>query len=133
MSERSRWWLVGALLLAIGLIQYGTLRPGQDWGGDFSMYVHHAKNLAEGIPYAETGYIYNVAYATVGPPTYPPVCPLLLAPVYALCGLNFEAMKLVMLASLVLFLLLVFLCFRREISFWHAAVIVAVCVYIAII
>ena len=124
MSDRSRRLFVVAVLAAIGLIHFWTLRPGHDWGGDFSMYVCHARNLAEGILYAETGYIYNPAYATIGPPTYPPVCPLLLMPAYMLYGLNFEVMKLVMLASLVCFLLLVFLSFRRELPFWHAMVIV---------
>lgn len=115
MNERLRPWLLVALILAtVGGIHLLTLRPGHDWGGDFSMYVHHAKNLVEGTPYAQTGYIYNPAYATIGPPTYPPGFPLILAPVYLVCGLNLEAMKLVMVASLVVFLLFVFLTFRRE-------------------
>ncbi|MEE9602443.1 MAG: hypothetical protein V3V75_03995 [Thermoguttaceae bacterium] len=113
------------LPLAMGLVQFWTLRPGQDWGGDFSMYMHHAKNLAEGHPYAETGYIYNRHYATNGPPTYPPVCPILLAPVYMLFGLSYEAMKMAMVASLVVFMLFIFLSFRRELPFCHAAIIVA--------
>ncbi len=119
---KKRWQTVLAtgLLLAIAAIHLGTLRRGHRWGDDFSHYVHHAKNLVEGIPYAETGYIYNPSYATIGPPCYPPLCPLLLAPVYALFGLNLEAMKLEMLASLVLFLGFVFLCLRRELPFPHA-------------
>jgi hypothetical protein len=125
MLDKSKCLLVVALLLAIGMIHFWTLRPGQDWGDDFSMYIHHAKNLAEGVPYGQTGYIYNPAYATIGPQTYPPVCPLLLTPVYAFCGLNFEVMKLVMLASLVFFLLFVFLSFRKELPFWYTLVIVA--------
>jgi len=125
MSKRLRpWFLVAAILTTVGAIHLLTLRPGHDWGGDFSLYVHHAKNLAEGTPYAETGYLYNPAYATIGPPTYPPVLPLILAPVYLVCGLNFEAMKLVMVASLVAFLLFVFLSFRRELPLGHALAIV---------
>ena len=125
MSKRLRpWFLVAAILATVAAIHLLTLRPGHNWGGDFSMYVHHAKNLAEGTPYAETGYLYNPAYATIGPPTYPPVFPLILAPVYLLCGLNFEAMKLVMVASLVVFLLFVFLTFRRELPLGHALAIV---------
>jgi len=124
VSEKSRRLFVVALLAAIGAIHFCSLRRGHDWGGDFAMYVSHARNLAQGIPYAETGYIYNPAYATIGPPTYPPVCPLLLVPAYMLYGLNLEVMKLVMLASLVFFLLFVFLSFRRELPFWHTTVIV---------
>ncbi len=126
MAREYRRLLVIVLLpLAMGLVQFWTLRPGQDWGGDFSMYMRQAKNLAEGLPYAETGYIYNPAYATIGPPTYPPVCPILLAPVYMLFGLDYEAMKVAMVASLVVFMLFMFLSFRREVPFWHAAIIVA--------
>ncbi|MFH1921207.1 MAG: glycosyltransferase family 39 protein [Planctomycetota bacterium] len=125
MSEKSRGFVVAALLLAIGMVHFSTLRPGQGWGGDFSMYIHHARNLAEGIPYAETGYIYNPGYATIGPPTYPPVCPLLLVPAYMVFGPSLEPMKLVMLTSLVLFLLFVFLSFRRVLPFWPTLIIVA--------
>jgi len=125
MNDRFRPWLLVALILAtVGGIHLLTLRSGHDWGGDFSMYVHHAKNLVEGRPYAQTGYLYNPAYATIGPPTYPPGFPLILAPVYLVCGLNFEAMKLVMVASLVVFLLFVFLTFRRELPLGHALAIV---------
>lgn len=125
MNERLRpWFLVVAILAAVGAIHLLTLRVGHDWGGDFSMYVHHAKNLAEGTPYAETGYIYNPACAIIGPPSYPPGLPLILAPVYFVCGLDFEAIKLVMVASLVIFLLFVFLSFRRELPLGHTLAIV---------
>ncbi len=121
MSTKSWHTLLAAgVLLMIAAVHLGTLRRGQRWGDDFAQYVHHAKNLAQGIPYGETGYIYNPSYATIGPPCYPPVCPLLLAPVYVFFGLNLEVMKLVMIASLVCFLGFVFLCFRRELPLPHA-------------
>lgn len=125
MSETCRQTrILGILLLAMAAVHLHTLRPGHDWGGDFSQYVHHAKNVVEGIPYGQTDYIYNRAYATIGPPAYPPICPLLLAPAYLLFGLNFEAMKLVMVLSLVLFLLFLFWCLRRELRFEYAVAVV---------
>lgn len=84
--------LVG-LIGAIGAIHLATLRQGHEWGDDFSLYVAHARNLAEGRPYADTGYVYNSADPTVSPRTYPPIFPLLLVPVYILWGLNLTAMK----------------------------------------
>jgi len=70
MSEKWPVALVLGVLLVVGMVHVGALRPGQDWGGDFAMYVAHARNLAEGRPYAETGYVYNPDYATVGPPAW---------------------------------------------------------------
>jgi hypothetical protein len=58
------------------------------------MYVHEAKNLAEGRPYIDTGYIYNPATPRYGPRTYPPIFPLMLAPAYRLFGLNLRPMKM---------------------------------------
>ena len=73
--------LVGALFVL-------TIREGEDWGDDFSMYIHHAENIARGVPYGETGYIYNPHNPAVGPKIYPPGFPLLLAPVVKLFGRN---------------------------------------------
>lgn len=81
------------LLLVIFVFYAATLRPGQSWGDDFAMYIHHAKNLAEGYPYSDTGYLYNPAVPVYGPRTYPPVFPIFLAPLYKLSGLNLTPMK----------------------------------------
>src|SRR5262245_21869490 len=89
------------VVLSIGAFYLLTLRQGHGWGDDFSMYIHHAKNLAEGVPYGKTGYIYNPYIhlytsdqAQIGPQTYPPVVPLLLTPIYYLWGLNLNAFKI---------------------------------------
>ena len=82
-----------------------TLRAGQDWGGDFSVYIQHAKNLVEGKGYYETSYLYDSS-PFADPCSYPPGFPLLLAPVYALWGLNFTAMKIEMIVLFLIFLLL---------------------------
>ena len=92
------------LVLLIGIFYLCTLRAGQGWDDDFAMYIHHAKNIATGVSYGSTGYIYDAQAAAYGPKTYPPVLPLLLAGVYKLFGLNLTAMKieivLLFLASL---------------------------------
>jgi hypothetical protein len=85
--------LIAGLIGILGGIHLATLRDGQEWGDDFSLYVAHARNLAEGRPYADTGYVYNPADAILSPRTYPPIFPLLLVPVYLLFGMNLWAMK----------------------------------------
>ncbi len=85
--------LTASVILLIGGFYLATLRPGQDWGDDFGLYLAHARNLVEGRPYDDTGYVYNRHNPSVAPRTYPPVYPLLLAPVYAAFGLNLTAMK----------------------------------------
>lgn len=113
-----------AILIAIGIFYAATFRAGHDWGGDFSLYIHHAKNLVEGIPYKETGYLYNPNNATVGPATFPPVFPLLLAPIYAIFGMNLTAMKAELLALFMLTLWAIFEAFDDALSPLHRLLLV---------
>ncbi len=87
------------LLAALWLVLF---RPGYSvmGGGDFALYLLHAQALADARPYGETGFVYNPANAIMSPAAYPPGLPLLLTPVVALFGLDFTAIKLVMLAAL---------------------------------
>jgi hypothetical protein len=82
------------LLLSIFAFHAFTLRNGHHWGDDYASYIHHAKNIAAGLPYADTGYIVDPYYLSYGPRVRPPVFPLLLAPVYAIFGMNFTALKM---------------------------------------
>ena len=104
------------LVLAVGLFQVLTLRQGHDWGDDFAMYIHHAKNLAEGRLYGDTGYIVNPSAPLYAPPVYPPVFPLMLVPIYRARGLDLTAMKLVNVLCFVLSLATIALLFRDELS-----------------
>ena len=106
--------LIAALIAVLGGVHLVTLRDGQEWGDDFSLYVAHARNLAEGRPYADTGYVYNPANPILSPRTYPPIFPLLLVPVYLVFGLNLLAMKVfVILLFMALLGVLSFLFQRR--------------------
>jgi len=80
-------------ILALTVFYLLTLVQGQNWSGDFSLYILHAQNLVEGRHYLDTGYLLNPVSQFVGPYGYPPVFPLLLAPVYAFFGFDLEAMK----------------------------------------
>lgn len=103
-----------ALALAAGVCLFHLLTPraGQGWMDDYAQYVLHARNLAEGRPYADTGYILNPSYQTAGPVTYPPVFPLLLAPVYRFAGPDLPAMKALTVFFFAAFLYLICLLYR---------------------
>jgi hypothetical protein len=106
--------LAGGIILCLGAVYLGTVRPGHDWGDDFGLYLRHAQNLAEGLPYGDTGYVYNPAIASLSPRTYPPVFPLLVAPVYAWAGLDLVAMKVEIVLLLLAFLWVLYRVVRHD-------------------
>jgi hypothetical protein len=112
---------LGTILL-LGALYLTTLRPGQEWGDDFSLYVAHARNLAEGRPYADTGYLYNPDNPVLSPRTYPPVFPLLLVPVYLAFGMNLTAMKAWVVLLFLGFLGTFALLLRRRLPLPHTLV-----------
>ncbi|MCS6953792.1 MAG: hypothetical protein RMK57_14670 [Bryobacterales bacterium] len=107
---RRKDWIAVVVITTLALGVYVvTLRPGHDWGGDFSVYLGHARNLVEGRPYSETPFRPTAESILDHPPAYPPVFPFLLAPVYATFGLNYTALKLV-----------VAVCFALSLPFYYA-------------
>lgn len=117
MNNALRQWLILALLiLVIGMVHVGFQRAGHIWGDDFAEYLMHARNLVVGQPYAEINYVYNPHYPQIGPPTYPPGCPAVLAPLYAMWGLNLAAFKLEMVFFFLAFLVAVYGCFRLDLG-----------------
>lgn len=114
------------VLLATAFLYIWTLRPGHVWGDDFAMYILHARNIAEGQPYLETGYIYNPQEPHMGPPAYPPLVPALLAPVIYLVGFNLQAMKIEIILLLLCALGVMFMLFSRFLSpSWSALLVLA--------
>lgn len=91
------WLAVALITLAVLICWAWSFRwHGHDWGGDFSLYIAHARNIAEGRDYNAVNYIPEKAGTVVtlhGPAAYPPAFPLLLSPVYRLAGLNYGAMR----------------------------------------
>jgi len=120
--------IVLALLLATGAFYIATMRDGHIWGDDFAMYIHHAKNLAYGNAYEDTGYIYNPHYPDIGPRAYPPLFPVLLAPVYRIMGLDLGAMKVLNILLLLVFVFSLYLLFRAELPFIYVLAILTVLV-----
>jgi 4-amino-4-deoxy-L-arabinose transferase-like glycosyltransferase len=114
VTYKQHWLPVALLFALIGGFLFVSTRGGHALGDDFTMYINHARNIAEGKPYGATGYIYNPDYPGIGPKTYPPGFPLLLAPVYKIFGLNFEALKLVGIITAWLSVLLFYFYWRKE-------------------
>ncbi len=104
-------WLCVAVALLTGLLYFLNLQQEHDWGGDFSQYIAHARNMAEGVPYKATNHLQS-SELTIAPETYPVVFPLLLAPVYALFGVDLVAFKVVVVLCFVGFLLMLWPVFR---------------------
>lgn len=102
MSFPRHQYLTLAVVLGVAIyciVAIANLSDGHNWGDDFALYISHARNLATGRPYAETGFIQNPLYPYLAITYAPPIAPIILAPVYVAFGLNLVAMK----AALVLF------------------------------
>jgi Dolichyl-phosphate-mannose-protein mannosyltransferase len=110
--------LIPGLILISFVFVLGCLflRAGEPWGGDFALYVMHAQNIAAGRPYAETLYLHNPAHAWISPIAYPPGLPLMLAPLVAVFGVDWQVLHLAMLAVFCLVLWLAFLRTRQSLG-----------------
>jgi hypothetical protein len=117
--------IVLGLVLGIGVFYLGTVREGVRGGDDDAMYIHHARNIATGVAYAETGYILNPRYLDLGPQSYPPGYPLLLVPIYRWKGVDFAAMTRETIALFLAFLYLYFMLIRRSLSYPSALIALA--------
>jgi hypothetical protein len=93
-----------------------SIRDGHTWYDDFAQYVMQAANTARFAPFADTAYIYDPASPVVGPRLYPPIFPLLLAPVYHFAGVNLFLFKLLCLACFLAALLVTLRLFRHALS-----------------
>jgi Dolichyl-phosphate-mannose-protein mannosyltransferase len=125
LTATREWVGILVLLTVIATFQLATLRSGHGWGDDFAMYLAHARNLAQGLPYADTGFIPN-AYNVPGPPSYPPVYPLLLTPIYWAFGLDLTAVKVQTVLLLCAALAFIYGCVRTELPAAWASALLAV-------
>ncbi len=110
--------LVLGVVAAITILHLLTLRDGHDWGGDFSLYLQHAENIAGGRPYVSSRYIHDSHLAgNVPPAAYPPVFPLLLAPAFAVwANPPLTVLKAVVVVLFSLALLTVYSTLRTRLS-----------------
>jgi hypothetical protein len=118
--------VVITIIVMVGTFYISTIREGQGWADDFSMYIRHAMNIVEGKAYADTGYILNPYYPFLGPQAYPPVFPILLSPVYYWFGLNLQAMEVEIIFFFAAFLLIFWLTIKDELPFLQQVTIIAI-------
>jgi 4-amino-4-deoxy-L-arabinose transferase-like glycosyltransferase len=113
---RAARWAAPAAAVLVALLHAAALGdgPGPTYGDDWALYLLHARSLVEGRPYADTGFLVNPLNPWFSPQRYPPGFPLLLAPVYAAAGLDFRALKGVVVLGLAGALLLLARLARRE-------------------
>lgn len=115
-SPGLRFHLVAAgLLLLVAGVYAATLHDDQNWGDDFAQYILQARNILQRRDMAETGYVYQAEIAELGPRTYPPGFPLLLAPVYGLAGVDMLAFQAELAVLQLLALVVTYAVFRREV------------------
>ncbi len=104
------------ILCLIGTFQLVTIRPGLLGAEDSALYLSHARNIALGRPYLATGYIYSIETAGYSPSAYPPVFPVMLAPLFRFNGTSPEAYKILMVCVVVLCLFAITLFYRDKIG-----------------
>ena len=116
MSKATTRVLFALLVGTAALLLCSTGTNGHNWGDDFAAYIMQARALSDGTPHG----FFEASRFTVeqssyppGPAAYPWGLPVLLAPVYAAFGMNMIALKSVGMASFVLFLVALWLGFRR--------------------
>ncbi len=106
-----------ALIVTISAVLiFGGLTTGHDWGGDFSAYIMQSKSIVEEQTsefIEENRFTINESSSSMGPVAYPWGFPLMLAPFYAIFGLNIFALKFVGFICFLLFLLVLWWGFKR--------------------
>lgn len=107
-------------MLAVVVIYATTVTPGHPFAlDDFAAYVMHAENLVDGRPYTDIKYVPNPDGLWMSPSQgYPPVYPLILAPVYKLRGFDLRAMKVVTVLCFGVFLVSLALLLQAEMPPW---------------
>jgi hypothetical protein len=90
------WTAVLIPFFAMAILRWDD-GPGFD-AGDYAHYLLHARALAEGRSYTDTGYIFSEHAWIIGPRAQPPGLPVTLAPFLMMTGENLIVLRLVMLA-----------------------------------
>ena len=107
----------------------GLHRTGHTWGDDFTLYLRQARSLIDGNVgqvIADNHFnVNNAAKPGFSPYVYPWGFPILLAPFYRLFGLNYAALKMVEVASLIAFLWGFHAIVQRRMARWLAFATVA--------
>ncbi|NCX96819.1 MAG: hypothetical protein EBX41_10550, partial [Chitinophagia bacterium] len=110
---RPLWVYALLLLLGVPLFFFQIFEKHSGGGDDYALYLTEARNIAQGIPFYKTHYIFNESNISYSPPQYPPGYPLLIAPIIGKLGLNIQAICYFNSALCLLLLLCFYTYFRR--------------------
>ena len=115
--QRKATLILALMLLTSALLGSSLFTRGHTWGDDFAAYITQAKSiLTWQMDEFVTANTFTVTQSThqIGPAAYPWGYPLMLAPVYALIGLNPLGLKLPGLLTYLGFLLVFFFLMKRR-------------------
>lgn len=84
------------VFILLGTLFFLSIREGNDWGGDFAIYILEARNIATHRALSDSTYVMTADSARNHPAVYPPVSSLAIAPVYALRGIDYKSFKRVL-------------------------------------
>ncbi len=111
------------LLVVSCLLSWYGLTEGHNWGGDFSAYIMQAQSVWHGKinQFFQTNrFTIEESTYRIGPIAYPWGFPVLLAPFYAVFGLNMLALKSLNIGFYLILLTLLWSGFSRYHSyFWR--------------
>lgn len=116
------------IVLTSGAISFCLLTRGHSWLDDFASYLMQAKSILDGTMgdfVQRNAFTVNTSSYPPGPAAYPWGFPMLLAPVYALFGMNALAFKLVNTLFYTLFLLNFFALARTRLKDGEALILTA--------
>jgi hypothetical protein len=111
--------LLALIVLISGAISFSLLTRGHSWLDDFAAYIMQAKAFVDGSMgefVRRNAFTVNTSSYPPGPAAYPWGFPLLLAPVYAIFGMNALAFKLVNTLFYALFLVVLFALARTRLA-----------------
>ena len=110
MKKRT-WFILTLIVLVSGAISVSLLTRGQTWLDDFAGYLMQAKSILGGTMadfVRQNSFTVTQSSYPPGPAAYPWGFPLLLAPVYAVFGMNVLAFQLANTLFYALFLIVFF-------------------------
>jgi hypothetical protein len=115
-------------ILAVVIFYLASLTRGHAFiADDFAAYVMHAENIAAGHAYTDIRYVPNPTAVGLAPAQgYPPVYPVILAPVCKIWGLDLLPMKMITVACFGLSLAALVLLFSSVLSPWALSALVAI-------
>lgn len=123
-----KWIEYSIVIVVLIPLFFINIKSSHDWGDDFAQYIHQAKNIVEGIPQNETGYVFN-ENNFIGPQAYPVGFPLILSAVVAAKGIDILSLNYVMTLFLALSAWMGFVLLRKHMSFYTALISVIILVY----